>query len=174
VQIAAGFFIPKFPQLSANDPDSKEGNMLDKVLIFDTTLRDGEQALAASLSVKAKLRIARALERMGVDIIEAGFPISSPGDFESVKTIAGTIKNSTVCGLSRAMPEDIDVCAEALKPASNYRIHTFIATSTIHVESKLKKSREEVLDMAVQAVKRARQYTDDVASIVGETGCSYP
>ncbi len=136
--------------------------MLNNVLIFDTTLRDGEQALAASLSVKSKLRIARALERMGVDIIEAGFPISSPGDFESVKAIAGTIKKSTVCGLSRAVPEDIDVCAEALKPAAHYRIHTFIATSTIHVESKLKKSREQVLDMAVKAVERARRYTDDV------------
>jgi 2-isopropylmalate synthase len=136
--------------------------MLNNVLIFDTTLRDGEQALSASLSVKAKLRIARALERMGVDIIEAGFPISSPGDFESVKAIAGVIRNSTVCGLSRAMPEDIDVCAEALKPASHHRIHTFIATSTIHVESKLKKSQDEVLAMAVAAVKRARKYTDDV------------
>ncbi len=136
--------------------------MFDNVLIFDTTLRDGEQALAASLSVKAKLRIARALERMGVDIIEAGFPVSSPGDFKSVKAIAGAIRKSTVCGLSRAVPEDIDVCAEALKPASKFRIHTFIATSTIHVESKLRKSREEVLDMAVQAVKRAREYTDDV------------
>ena len=136
--------------------------MSNNVLIFDTTLRDGEQALSASLSVKSKLRIARALERMGVDIIEAGFPVSSPGDFESVKTIAGTIKKCRVCGLSRAVPEDIDVCAEALKPAEHYRIHTFIATSTIHVEDKLRKSRDQVLDMAVKAVERARRFTDDV------------
>lgn len=136
--------------------------MSNNVLIFDTTLRDGEQALSASLSVRSKLRIARALERMGVDIIEAGFPVSSPGDFESVRTIAGAIKKSRVCGLSRAVPEDIDICAEALKAAEHYRIHTFIATSTIHVEDKLRKSQEQVLDMAVKAVERARRFTDDV------------
>ncbi len=135
---------------------------MNQILIFDTTLRDGEQALSASLSVKSKLRIARALERMGVDIIEAGFPISSPGDFESVKAIAGAIKESRVCGLSRAVPEDIDICADALKPAEHYRIHTFIATSTIHVEDKLRKSQDQVLDMAVKSVERARRFTDDV------------
>ncbi len=136
--------------------------MTDKVLIFDTTLRDGEQALAASLTVKEKLRIARALERMGVDVIEAGFPVSSPGDFESVRAIADTIKKSRVCGLARATVEDVDACAKALACAKAFRIHTFIATSTIHVEDKLKKSREQVLDMAVQAVRRAKRYTDDV------------
>lgn len=136
--------------------------MPDKVIIFDTTLRDGEQALSASLTVREKLRIARALERMGVDVIEAGFPVSSPGDFESVKTIAETIKDSCVCGLARALPEDIDACGASLKPAGNFRIHTFIATSTIHVEDKLRMSPDKVLEMAVDAVKHARRYTDDV------------
>ncbi len=136
--------------------------MPDNVLIFDTTLRDGEQALSASLSVKEKLRIARALERMGVDVIEAGFPVSSPGDFESVKTIAEAIKDSRICGLARVLPEDIDACGASLKPAGDFRIHTFIATSTIHVEDKLRMSPDKVLEMAVSAVKHARQYTDDV------------
>lgn len=136
--------------------------MSDKVIIFDTTLRDGEQALAASLTVKEKLQIALALERLGVDVIEAGFPISSPGDFESVQTIARSIKNSRVCALSRAVEKDIDAAGEALKVASQFRIHTFISTSTIHVESKLKKGFDDVLEMAIQSVKHARRYTDDV------------
>ncbi len=134
----------------------------DKVLFFDTTLRDGEQALPASLSVKEKLQIALALERLGVDIIEAGFPVSSPGDFASVKTIAQSLKTSIPCGLARALPADIDACGEALKVASQFRIHTFIATSEIHVNTKLRKSQEEVVNMAVAAVKHARKYTDDV------------
>lgn len=136
--------------------------MSDKVIIFDTTLRDGEQALNASLSVKEKLQIAYALERLGVDVMEVGFPVSSPGDFESVQTIARHIKNSRVCGLSRAVNKDIDVAAEALSVAEAFRIHTFIATSSLHVEAKLKRSFDEVLEMAVNAVKRARRYTDDV------------
>ena len=136
--------------------------MNDRVLIFDTTLRDGEQALPASLTIKEKLQIALALERLGVDIIEAGFPVSSPGDFKSVQEIARQIKNSTVCGLSRAMAKDIDACGEALKVAEHFRIHTFIATSDIHVDTKLRKSQDEVLEMAVAAVKHARRYTDDV------------
>ncbi|WP_416306044.1 2-isopropylmalate synthase [Neptunicella sp. SCSIO 80796] len=136
--------------------------MNDRVLIFDTTLRDGEQALPASLTIKEKLQIALALERLGVDIIEAGFPVSSPGDFQSVQEIARQIKNSTVCGLSRAMLKDIDACGEALKVAEQFRIHTFIATSDIHVGAKLRKSQDEVLDMAVGAIKHARRYTDDV------------
>ncbi|MCP3674639.1 MAG: 2-isopropylmalate synthase, partial [Gammaproteobacteria bacterium] len=134
----------------------------DKVKIFDTTLRDGEQALQASLTSKEKLKIAFALERMGVDIIEAGFPVSSPGDFQSVQTIAREIKNSRIAGLSRAVDADIDAAAEALKVANAFRIHTFIATSTIHVESKLRKGFDDVVEMAVRAVKRARNYTDDV------------
>lgn len=134
----------------------------NNVIIFDTTLRDGEQALKASLTVKEKLQIALALERLGVDVMEVGFPVSSAGDFESVKTIAENIKNSRVCALSRAVDKDIDVAAEALKVAEAFRIHTFIATSALHVEAKLKRSFEDVVEMAIHAVKRARGYTDDV------------
>ncbi len=136
--------------------------MSDQVIIFDTTLRDGEQALSASLTVKEKLQIAYALERLGVDVIEAGFPVSSPGDFESVKTIAQNIKNSRICGLSRAVLKDIDAAAEALKVAEAFRIHTFISTSNIHVHDKLRRSYDDVVDMAIKAVKHARNYTDDV------------
>ncbi|MDX1303456.1 2-isopropylmalate synthase [Photobacterium sp.] len=136
--------------------------MKDQVIIFDTTLRDGEQALSASLTVKEKLQIAYALERLGVDVIEAGFPISSPGDFESVQTIAKHIKNSRICALSRAVAKDIDVAAESLKVAEAFRIHTFISTSTIHVQDKLRRSYDDVIEMGVAAVKRARNYTDDV------------
>ena len=136
--------------------------MSDRVIIFDTTLRDGEQALAASLTVKEKLQIALALERLGVDVMEVGFPISSPGDFESVQTIARHVKNSRVCALSRALEKDIFAAAEALKVADQFRIHTFLATSTIHVENKLRKSFEDVLEMGINAVKYARKFTDDV------------
>ncbi len=136
--------------------------MSDQIIIFDTTLRDGEQALAASLTVKEKLQIAIALERLGVDVMEVGFPISSPGDFESVQAIARVIKNSRVCALSRALAKDIDAAAEALKVAEAFRIHTFISTSTIHVESKLRRCFDDVLEMGIKAVKHARQYTDDV------------
>ncbi|MCF7488513.1 MULTISPECIES: 2-isopropylmalate synthase [Vibrio] len=136
--------------------------MNDQVIIFDTTLRDGEQALAASLTVKEKLQIAYALERLGVDVIEAGFPISSPGDFESVQTIAKHIKGSRICALSRAVAKDIDAAAEALKVADQFRIHTFISTSTVHVQDKLRRSYDDVVEMAVKAVKHARNYTDDV------------
>ncbi|GAC34989.1 2-isopropylmalate synthase [Paraglaciecola polaris] len=136
--------------------------MSNQVKIFDTTLRDGEQALAASLSMKEKLQIAFALERLGVDIIEAGFPVSSPGDFQSVRSIAREIKNATVCGLSRALEKDIDACGEAMSVAEQFRIHTFIATSDIHVASKLRKSQDEVVEMAVKAIKHAGRYTDDI------------
>lgn len=136
--------------------------MSNQVIIFDTTLRDGEQALRASLSVKEKLQIAYALERLGVDVMEVGFPVSSPGDFESVQTIARYIKHSRICALARAVDKDIDVAAEALKVAEAFRIHTFIATSTLHIESKLRRSFDDVLAMAVHAVTRARRYTDDV------------
>ncbi|WP_281773367.1 2-isopropylmalate synthase [Haemophilus parahaemolyticus] len=134
----------------------------NNVIIFDTTLRDGEQALKASLTVKEKLQIALALERLGVDVMEVGFPVSSAGDFDSVKTIAQNIKNSRVCALSRAVDKDIDVAAEALKVAEAFRIHTFIATSALHVEAKLKRSFDDVVEMAIHAVKRSRGYTDDV------------
>ncbi|WP_166424708.1 2-isopropylmalate synthase [Paraglaciecola sp. 20A4] len=136
--------------------------MSNQVKIFDTTLRDGEQALAASLSMKEKLQIAFALERLGVDIIEAGFPVSSPGDFQSVRSIAKEIKNATVCGLSRALEKDIDACGEAMSVAEQFRIHTFIATSDIHVANKLRKSQDEVVEMAVKAIKHAGRYTDDI------------
>ena len=136
--------------------------MTDRVIIFDTTLRDGEQALKASLTVKEKLQIALALERLGVDVMEVGFPVSSQGDFESVQTIARHIKNSRVAALSRAVDKDIDAAYEALKVAEAFRIHTFIASSALHVEAKLKRSFDDVVGMAVAAVKRARNYTDDV------------
>ena len=136
--------------------------MSDKLIIFDTTLRDGEQSPGASMTKDEKVRIARALERMQVDIIEAGFPIASPGDFESVKAVAESVKDSTVCGLARALDKDIDRAGEALKNANSARIHTFIATSPIHMKMKLRMEPDQVVEQAVRAVKRARQYTDNV------------
>ncbi len=136
--------------------------MKDKLIIFDTTLRDGEQSPGASMTRDEKIRIARALERLKVDVIEAGFPAASQGDFESVQAVADTIKDSTVCGLSRALDKDIDRAGEALKGANSSRIHTFIATSPIHMQMKLQMTPEQVIEYAVRAVKRARQYTDNV------------
>lgn len=136
--------------------------MSQQVIIFDTTLRDGEQALQASLSVKEKLQIALALERMGVDVMEVGFPISSPGDFESVQTIARQIKNSRVCALARCVEKDIDAAYESLKVADAYRIHTFLATSPMHIATKLKSTLPEVIERATTMIKRARNYTNDV------------
>lgn len=135
--------------------------MSNNVIIFDTTLRDGEQALQASLSVKEKLQIAYALERLGVDIIEAGFPVSSPGDFESVQTIAREIKNSRICALARCVDNDIDVAAESLNIAEAFRIHVFLATSALHAEHKLKKSFDDIIEMGTRSIKRARRYTDE-------------
>ena len=136
--------------------------MKDKVLIFDTTLRDGEQALASSLSVDQKLRIARQLVRLRVDIIEAGFPISSPGDFESVSTIAHEIEGPVICGLARLIDKDIVACGKALAGAARPRIHTFVGTSAIHMEKKLRKTNDEVVAMAVHAIKLCRKFCDDV------------
>ncbi len=136
--------------------------MKDKLIIFDTTLRDGEQSPGASMTRDEKVRIAKALERMKVDVIEAGFPAASPGDFESVQAVAGAVKDSTVCGLARALDKDIDRAGEALKGASSSRIHTFIATSPIHMQMKLRMEPDQVIEYAVRAVKRARQYTDNV------------
>ncbi len=136
--------------------------MSDKLIIFDTTLRDGEQSPGASMTKEEKVRIAKVLERMKVDVIEAGFPIASPGDFEAVKAVADSIKDSTVCGLARALNHDIDRAGEALKGANSSRIHTFIATSPIHMEKKLRMTPEQVVEQAVSAVKRARQHTDNV------------
>jgi 2-isopropylmalate synthase len=136
--------------------------MKDHLIIFDTTLRDGEQSPGASMTRDEKVRIAKALERLKVDVIEAGFPAASPGDFEAVQAVAGAIKDSTVCGLARALDKDIDRAGEALKTANSSRIHTFIATSPIHMQMKLRMSPEQVIEHAVKAVKRARQYTDNV------------
>ena len=136
--------------------------MQDKLIIFDTTLRDGEQSPGASMTKDEKLRIAKALEKMHVDIIEAGFPIASPGDFEAVKSVSELITKSTVCGLARALNKDIDCAAEALKPAKSFRIHTFLATSPIHMREKLRMNPEQVIENAVKAVKRAGKYTDNI------------
>jgi len=132
------------------------------IKIFDTTLRDGKQSPGASMNVDEKLQVARQLMRLGVDIIEAGFPVASPGDFEAVKRIAQEIKGVTIAALARAIDKDIEVAAEALKPSPQRRIHTFIATSDIHLQYKLRMSREEVIESARNAVKKARRYTDDV------------
>ena len=136
--------------------------MGNRLFIFDTTLRDGEQVPGCQLNTIEKIEVARQLEKLGVDVIEAGFPISSPGDLQSVREIGLAVKNSTVCGLSRALDKDIDACYEALHGIDHYRIHTFIATSDVHVKDKLKKGFDDVVEMAVKAVKRARNYTDDV------------
>lgn len=134
----------------------------DRLIIFDTTMRDGEQSPGASMTREEKLRIAGALERMRVDVIEAGFPAASPGDFEAVRAVAEAVTDSTVCGLARALDADVDRTGEALRAARSGRIHTFIATSPIHMEHKLRMSPDEVLERAVAAVRRARRYTDDV------------
>lgn len=133
-----------------------------RIYIFDTTLRDGEQTPRVTLEPQEKLRIARQLEEMGVDVIEAGFPIASPGDVEAVTIISKEIKNSTVCGLARSVKKDIDVAWSALQYARKPRIHVFIATSEIHMKYKLKKTKEEVLEQAVESVRYARSFCDDV------------
>ncbi|MBS1213726.1 MAG: leuA [Proteobacteria bacterium] len=136
--------------------------MSDKLIIFDTTLRDGEQSPGASMTRDEKVRIAKALERLKVDVIEAGFPAASIGDFESVQAVARAVKEATVCGLARALDRDIDRAGEALKDAQSSRIHTFIATSPIHMQHKLKMEPDQVVEYAVRAVQRARQHTDNV------------
>jgi 2-isopropylmalate synthase len=135
---------------------------METLRIFDTTLRDGEQSPGATLTLGEKLEIARQLEALGVDIIEAGFPVSSDGDFESVRQIAAEITKSTVCGLARSHPKDIDRAGEAIKHAKSGRIHIFCATSKIHREHKLRKGQEEIIRITVESIKQARQYTDDV------------
>jgi 2-isopropylmalate synthase len=136
--------------------------MSDTLIVFDTTLRDGEQSPGASMTREEKVRIAKALERMQVDVIEAGFPAASPGDFESVQAVARVVADSRVCGLARALEKDIERAGAALQGAAGPRIHTFIATSPIHMERKLRMTPDQVLDQAVNAVKWARRYTDDV------------
>ncbi|WP_205512186.1 2-isopropylmalate synthase [Longitalea arenae] len=142
----------------------------NKVYIFDTTLRDGEQVPGCKLNTKEKIEIALALEELGVDIIEAGFPISSPGDFKSVSEIGSVIKNAVICGLSRAVQKDIEVAAEALKTAKRRRIHTGIGTSDFHIKSKFNSTREEIIQRAIQAVKWARNFTDDVEFYAEDAG----
>jgi 2-isopropylmalate synthase len=134
----------------------------DRVVIFDTTLRDGEQCPGATMTHEEKLEVAEVLDDMGVDIIEAGFPIASDGDFAAVHEIAKRAKNSVICGLSRAAFKDIDRCAEAIKPAKRKRIHTFISTSPVHMKFKLQKEPHEVYEMVIGQVSRARTHTDDV------------
>src|SRR3989304_6528125 len=134
----------------------------DKVLIFDTTRRDGEQSPGVALNVEEKLEIARALERMRVDFVGAGFPASSPGDFESVTEIAKQVRGSAIAGLARAVPADVDACWEAVQHAEQPRIHVFLSSSDIHMMHQLVKDREQVLEMARTMVARAKKYCDDV------------
>lgn len=141
-----------------------------KIAIFDTTLRDGEQVPGCKLNTSEKIQLALLLEELGVDIIEAGFPISSPGDFESVKEISKVIKNASVCGLSRAVEKDIQTAAEALKFAKRPRIHTGIGTSDFHIKSKFNSTRDEILQRAVQCVKWAKNYVDDVEFYAEDAG----
>ena len=127
--------------------------MTDQLIIFDTTLRDGEQSPGASMSKEEKVRIAKQLERLGVNIIEAGFAAASPGDFEAIQAVSKSIKESTVCSLARAVESDIEKAGNAIKGAKSKRIHTFIATSPIHMKNKLRMSSDKVLDRAVEAVQ---------------------
>jgi len=142
----------------------------NKVNIFDTTLRDGEQVPGCKLNTKEKIELALALEELGVDIIEAGFPISSPGDFTSVNEISKIIKHATVCGLTRAVQKDIEVAAEALRYAKRPRIHTGIGTSDYHIKGKFNSNREDILERAIQCVKWAKNFVDDVEFYAEDAG----
>ena len=144
--------------------------MSDKVYIFDTTLRDGEQVPGCRLNTTEKLMIARELEKLGVDIIEAGFPVSSPGDFKSVETLSREIKHSTICGLTRAVENDIRVAGDALRHAARPRIHTGLGTSDQHVQTKLRMTREQVVERAVAAVKLAKTLVEDVEFYAEDAG----
>ncbi|CAN5407060.1 2-isopropylmalate synthase [soil metagenome] len=148
----------------------------NKIHIFDTTLRDGEQVPGCKLNTKEKIELALKLEELGVDIIEAGFPISSPGDFNSVNEISKIIKNASVCGLTRAVQKDIEVAAEALKYAARPRIHTGIGTSDLHIKAKFNSTQDDILERAIQCVKWAKNFVDDVefyAEDAGRTGNEY-
>lgn len=142
----------------------------DRVLVFDTTLRDGEQSPGVRLSLDEKLEIGRQLVALGVDIIEAGFPISSPGDFQSVNMLARELNGVTICGLTRAREKDIEVAAEALQPAARRRIHTGLGVSDNHLQHKLRMTREQALEVGVKAVRFARQFTDDVEYFMEDSG----
>src|SRR5439155_3393282 len=147
------------PRRRTNDMTTPDPN---RVLIFDTTLRDGEQSPGISLNTAEKLEIAHQLARLGVDIIEAGFPISSPGDFEAVQAIAREVEGPIIAGLARANPADVDRAWEAVRDAERPRIHTFVSTSDIHIEYQLQTTREDVKGLAKAAVAHAKQYVDDV------------
>src|SRR5689334_4677319 len=140
---------------------SKKGNE-DRVIIFDTTLRDGEQSPGASMNLAEKLQVAHALKELGVDVIEAGFPIASPGDFEAVQAVARMVHGPIICGLARCNTDDIDRAWEALREAPRARIHVFLATSAIHREFKLRMAKEEIVRRAVEGVRRAKAYVEDV------------
>jgi 2-isopropylmalate synthase len=142
----------------------------EKVHIFDTTLRDGEQVPGCKLNTDQKLHIATRLDELGVDVIEAGFPISSPGDFHSVEEISKIVSNASVCGLTRAVQKDIDVAAQALKHAKSPRIHTGIGTSDSHIKHKFNSSREQIIERAVGAVKHAKQYVEDIEFYAEDAG----
>jgi len=146
----------------------------NRIIVFDTTLRDGEQSPGAALNVEEKLEIARVLEAMGVDVIEAGFPISSPGDFQAVRRISQEIQNCVICGLTRARKEDIDAAAEALKPAVHPRIQTGLGVSDVHIRYKLRTTREGALEMGVNAVKYAKQFVEDVQYYTEDAGRADP
>jgi 2-isopropylmalate synthase len=142
----------------------------EKVEIFDTTLRDGEQVPGCKLNTAQKLKIAARLDELGVDVIEAGFPVSSPGDFKSVSEISKLVKNATVCGLTRALKKDIEVAAEALKYAKRPRIHTGIGTSDSHIKYKFKATREEIIERAIQSVSYAKTFVEDVEFYAEDAG----
>jgi len=142
----------------------------EQVYIFDTTLRDGEQVPGCKLDTKQKLEIAARLDELGVDIIEAGFPVSSPGDFHSVELISKLVKNASVCGLTRAVKKDIEVAAEALKHAKRPRIHTGIGTSDSHIKHKFNSTREEIIERAVSAVKYAKSFVEDIEFYAEDAG----
>ncbi|MHA8053361.1 2-isopropylmalate synthase [Aquirufa sp. OSTEICH-129A] len=144
--------------------------MNNRIQIFDTTLRDGEQVPGCQLNREEKIEVAKELEKLGVDIIEAGFPISSPGDFASVKAIAEVITEATVCGLTRAKKEDIDAAAEALKPARKPRIHTGIGASDVHIKHKFNSTREKIIEQAIWAVQYAKSYVEDVEFFAEDAG----
>ena len=145
---------------------------MEMVKIFDTTLRDGEQSPGASMTIEEKIKVARQLEKLRVDIIEAGFAAASPGDFEAINNIAKEVTKSTVCSLARAVERDIQAAAKAIAPAKLKRIHTFIATSPIHMEFKLRMSPDEVIKRAVDAVKYAKSFVDDVEFSCEDAGRS--
>lgn len=158
--------------MTKNTDSSTPENSKDRVIIFDTTLRDGEQSPGASMNLDEKVRIAKVLEKLKVDVIEAGFPAASPGDFAAVKAVAEEIKDSTICGLARAVEGDIDAAGKSVAAANSSRIHTFIATSPIHMRHKLRMEPDAVLEQAVWAVKKARNYTDNVEFSAEDAGRS--